>query len=115
MNYKKIIASILALSMVISVVTNAKNTPFSNFLDLPSIVDAVDNENNTSNFKVDTDYINLAVGGTHTINAFGDSSAISSVTSSDKKVATVTNDGVVTAIGVGTATITLKDADDNTI
>lgn len=51
--------------------------------------------------------MNLSVGGTDTFKAFGTKKKIT-YSSSNKKVATVTASGKVTAKGAGTATITMK-------
>lgn len=73
--------------------------------------DTVDIE--VKKFTINRDFLNLAVDDTYTLKS--DTSTIESFTSADESVATVSDKGVVTAVGVGSTTITVEDTFGNKI
>lgn len=73
--------------------------------------DTVDIE--VKKFTINRDFLNLALDDTYTLKS--DTSIIESFISADESVATVSDKGVVTAVGVGSTTITVEDTFGNKI
>lgn len=83
-------------------------------------ITATDKVGNTSSvdiqvkeFTINRDFLNLAIKDTYTLKS--DTSTIKSFTSADENIATISDKGIVTAVSVGSTTITVEDTFGNKI